>query len=88
MSVGLGFGGLVEFAEVDLVTEDGSLVGLVSNFLDSRRSDDEDISVLEYKITVTQEKDSVVVRILNKNDFALDQLMKIKLLKIIRGNLS
>jgi outer membrane protein assembly factor BamC len=79
---------LVEFAEVDLVTEDGSLVGLVSNFLDSRRSDDEDISVLEYKITVTQEKDSVVVRILNKNDFALDQLMKIKLLKIIRGNLS
>jgi uncharacterized lipoprotein len=79
---------LVEFTEIDLVAEDESLLGLVNNFLDSRSADDQLIPVLEYKVTVTQSQNKVIVQVSNKNNTSLDQLMKIKLLKIIRGNLT
>ena len=79
---------LVEFTEIDLVAEDGSLLGLIGNFLDSRRENDQELPALEYKVTVIQEEKSVVVHILNQNDTPADKLMTIKLLKIIRSNLS
>jgi uncharacterized lipoprotein len=78
----------VEFTEIELVTEDESLLGLVGNFLDSRSAEDQLIPALEYKVAVTQSPNKVIVKISNKNNIPLDQLMKIKLLKIIRGNLS
>jgi len=79
---------LVEFTEIDLVAEDASLLGLVSNFLDTRKENDQELPTLEYKVTVIQKEKSVVVHILNQNDTPVDMLMTIKLLKIIRSNLS
>ena len=78
----------VEFTEIELVTEDESLLGLLSNFIDSRSAEDQSMPVLEFEVTVSQSSDKVIVKISNKNNTSLEQLMKIKLLKIIRGNLS
>jgi hypothetical protein len=78
----------VEFTEIELVTEDESLLGLLSNFIDSRSAEDQSTPVLEFKVTVAQSSNKVIVKISNKNNTSLEQLMKIKLLKIIRGNLS
>ena len=78
----------VEFTEIELVTEDESLLGLVSNFLNSRDAEDQLIPALEYKVTITQSPNKVIVKISHKNNVPLDQLKNIKLVKIIRGNLS
>ena len=78
---------LTDFVEVVTVSEDESILGLVNSFLD-RRKQDKEPEALKYKIKVTQEKNSVEVRITDRDDRPLEQLLSVKLLKIIRGNLS
>jgi outer membrane protein assembly factor BamC len=78
---------LTDFVEVITVSEDESILGLVNTFLDSRKEEKEP-DALKYKVKVTQEKNSVEVRITDRNNKPLGQLLSIKLLKIIRGNLS
>ena len=69
------------------MSEDESILELVKTFLDSRKEEKEP-DALKYKVKVTQEKNSVEVRITDRNNKPLEQLLSIKLLKIIRGNLS
>ena len=78
---------LTDFVEVITAHEDESILGLVNTFLASRKEEKEP-EALKYKIKVTQKKNSVEVSITDRDDKTLGQLLSIKLLKIIRGNLS
>jgi len=78
---------LVEFIEIFVVAEDGSLMGLISGFLEQRKGDEVE-EALKYKVSVVEGKESVEVRIRDMNGDPIQKLLSVKLLKIIRANLS
>lgn len=77
---------LVDFNDTPEVDDDGTLFGLISSFLNEDK--EHEVKVLEYKVKVIQGGKSIEVRITERNDTVLDPLLAIKLLKVIRANLS
>ncbi|PCJ92131.1 MAG: hypothetical protein COA46_06230 [Porticoccaceae bacterium] len=77
---------LVDFNDAPAVVDDDTLFGLISDLLESR--DDEELKALEYQVLIIQGTDDVEVRITDRQNHTLEQLLATKLLKIIRGNLS
>jgi outer membrane protein assembly factor BamC len=76
----------VDFDDTPVVADDDTLFGLISNFLGSREA--KELEALEYQVSVIQGKGDVEVRIADRQNNVLEKLLTIKLLKIIRGNLS
>tara|TARA_R110001592_G_scaffold83616_1_gene247599 strand:- start:40531 stop:41583 length:1053 start_codon:yes stop_codon:yes gene_type:complete len=77
---------LVDFNDTPIVADDDTLFGLLSSFLGSR--DSKELEAIEYQVSVIQGTDDVEVRITDRQNNVLEKLLTIKLLKIIRGNLS
>jgi len=62
-------------------------MGLISGFLEQRKGDEVE-EALKYKVSVVEGKESVEVRIRDMNGDPIQKLLSVKLLKIIRANLS
>lgn len=75
---------MVEFKEIIPEDEEQTLMDLVFSF--GRKT--EDTPPVEYQVHLSRTEQSVELRVLDNNKQVLDRLVAMKLLKVIRGNLS
>ncbi len=76
---------IVDFDDAPVVIEDRSLVGLVSSIFEA---DDEEQAAPQFRVKLIENDKVVEVRISDRNDGSLDNGEALKLLRVIRGNLS
>jgi outer membrane protein assembly factor BamC len=76
---------MVEFDDAPVVSEDTSLIGIVSSLFEG---DEDEQVALQYQIRMIQNEQAVEVRINDSQNGSLDRSHATKLLKVIRGNLS
>ena len=76
---------MVDFDDTPIVDEDTSLIGLVNSLFEA---DEEEQAALQFRVKLIENDKVVEVRIGDRNDASLDNAEALKLLKVIRGNLS
>ncbi|MDX2349050.1 MAG: outer membrane protein assembly factor BamC [Porticoccus sp.] len=76
---------IVEFDDAPIVSEDTSLIGVVSALFEG---DEEEQPALQYQVRMIQNEQVVEIRINDRQNGSLDRGQATKLLKVIRSNLS